>query len=301
MNRAVEIVEVSPRDGLQNEATALNVATKQELIKRAIAMGVKRVEVGSFVHPDYVPQMAGTEEVIIGLPDPDKSDVSYIGLVLNKRGVLRALDTKVTELGVVVVASNEFGLKNQGQTIQQSIDFAKEATAMAKSQGREAQITIAVSWHCPFEGPRDFSKVADMAETLASLEPKEIALADTIGMATPYKVKALCEAVLDRIGDIPLRLHMHDTRATALANIYAAYECGVRIFDTALGGLGGCPFAPGASGNMATEDLLYAFRGDGIKTGIDLEASLEHAGWITEQLNITGRSSLLSAQNDYIG
>ena len=284
MTGKVQIVEVGARDGLQNEKEVIATADKLALISRMIDAGVRRLEVASFVNPKRVPQMADAEEVIAGLPD--RRDVSYIGLCLNKRGVLRAIESRqgnkrgVDEAGCVVVASDTFGMKNQGQTIEDGIRENGEMLRLAKSEGLVAQVTISAAFGCPFEGAVPPERVAMIAEKMAEAGAEEIALADTIGVGVPGQVSALVAQVRAAIGDgIPLRAHFHNTRNTGIANAWAAYEAGVRVLDSSLGGLGGCPFAPKATGNIATEDLLFLLDRSGIDSGVDLDAAVAVNHW----------------------
>jgi hydroxymethylglutaryl-CoA lyase len=278
----VEIVEVGARDGLQNEPEIVSTATKVDLIKAALAAGVRRIEVASFVNPRRVPQMADAEAVVAALPASE--DATYIGLVLNERGAERALLTPVDELGAVAVASDSFGVRNQGQTSEESVAVACEIVAMAKAAGRSGQVTISAAFGCPFEGEIDPARVVEMAAQLAKAGPREIALADTIGVGVPTQVRDLIGRVRAVIGDIPIRGHFHNTRNTGLANAWAALEAGATTLDASLGGLGGCPFAPKATGNIPTEDLLYLLHRSGVETGIDLDAMIEAAHRLSEAM-----------------
>jgi hydroxymethylglutaryl-CoA lyase len=294
----IEIVEVGARDGLQNEAEILPTATKVELITRAIASGVRRIETASFVNPARVPQMADAEAVMAALPDSEM--VSYIGLVLNVRGAQRALETKVHELGAVAIASDSFGIRNQGQSSSESVAIASQIVALAKANGRSGQVTISAAFGCPFEGAVSPDHVVAMAAQLAKAEPREIALADTIGVAVPKQVKDLITRVRAVIGDIPLRAHFHNTRNSGLANAWAACEAGVATLDSSLGGLGGCPFAPKATGNIPTEDLVYLLERSGVATGLDLDRLIEAGQWLT---GIMGRplSAMVTRAGNYTG
>ena len=279
-NCGVEIVEVSPRDGLQNESEILPTSTKLALINRAIDCGFKRIEVASFVNPRRVPQMADAEAVVEALSMDN--GVTYIGLALNERGAERALQTNVHEIGAVVCASDGFAMANQGQTSAQSADVANNIVQMSKAAGKSAQITISTAFGCPFDGPTSQEWVVELAAIIAGSNPREIALADTIGVATPFEVTSLFEKVKAVIGDVPLRAHFHNTRNTGLANAYAAYQAGVRIIDASLGGLGGCPFAPNATGNIPTEDLVYMLLRAGIQTGIDMDKMIASGLWLSD-------------------
>jgi hydroxymethylglutaryl-CoA lyase len=278
--RPVEIVEVGARDGLQNEPEILSTATKVALIQRAIAAGIKRIETASFVNPRRVPQMADAEEVMAALAD--RHDVTYVGLVLNERGAQRALATKVHELGAVAVATDTFAMRNQGQTSDESVEIAKAIVALAHQSGRSGQITISAAFGCPFEGEVDPERVVAMAKEIAKANPREIALADTIGVAVPWQVKSLIGKVRDVIGNIPVRAHFHNTRNTGLANAWAAYEAGVTTLDSSLGGLGGCPFAPKATGNIPTEDLAYLLERSAVPTGLSMDELIDTGVWLTQ-------------------
>jgi hydroxymethylglutaryl-CoA lyase len=287
MRDAVTIVEVSPRDGLQNEAGFVETADKLALIGHLIAFGARRIEVASFVNPRRVPQMADAEAVVAGLPDAP--GVSYIGLCLNERGVQRAIASResggrgLDEAGCVLVATDGFGIANQGQTVSEGIAANTAMIALAKAAGLKAQVTISAAFGCPYEGHVPAERVVDLAARMADAGAEEIALADTIGVGVPAKVGELVGRVYDKIGrEYPLRVHLHDTRGLAPANAWAAYEAGCRTFDSALGGLGGCPFAPGAAGNVGTEELLYLFDRSGVATGIDLAAAVEANRWFAK-------------------
>jgi hydroxymethylglutaryl-CoA lyase len=282
--RAVGIVEVSPRDGLQNEPALVATADKVALIERMIAAGARRLEVASFVNPARVPQMADAEDVIAALPD--RADISYIGLCLNRRGVERAARTRdgnkrgVDEAGCVTVASDAFGRANQNQASAESVAENLAMLALAKAEGLVPQVTIAVAFGCPFEGAVPADRVIAIARRLAEAAPAEIAVADTIGVAVPGQVRDLVGALRELLPKaIRLRAHFHDTRATGIANAWAAWEAGADVLDSSLGGLGGCPFAPGATGNIATEDLVYLLERSGVPTGVDLDAAIDVNRW----------------------
>jgi hydroxymethylglutaryl-CoA lyase len=288
----IEIIEVAPRDGLQNQTKTLEVAQRVALIDRLIVCGARRIEVVSFVNPRRVPQMADPEQVIAGLGK--HQGVIRIGLVLNARGLERALLTPVEEIGVVAVASDAFGVRNQGQTAQASLGMALDVIARAKQAGRRAQVTIATAFGCPFEGVVPISRVVDMARSLAAAEPLEIAFADTIGVGVPAQVKALLSEAAKAVPGMPLRCHFHNTRNTGIANAWAAIESGVRRLDASAGGIGGCPFAPRASGNIATEDLIYMLEQSGLSTTYDLEAFIAFAPWLAEQLDLAQLPAMVS-------
>ena len=278
-NRMVEMVEVGPRDGLQNEATIVSTTDKLALIQRAIDYGVRRIEVTSFVNPKKVPQLADAEELVAMLPH--REDMTYIGLVLNRRGAERAIATgRIDELGAVCVTSDTFGIRNQGQSSDESLTAAIEIVALAKAAGRSGQITIATAFGCPFEGRVAVDRVVEMAKRAADAEPREIALADTIGVGVPAEVSELVGRVREALGDLPVRVHFHNTRGTGIANVWAAVNEGAATVDASLGGLGGCPFAPGAAGNVATEDVVYMLERSGVSTGLTLPGVVDAAGWL---------------------
>lgn len=282
MTRRVEIVEVGPRDGLQNEPTVLGTQMKLELVRRLVEAGVRRLEVASFVSPRKVPQMADADELVRLLPR--HPDVTYVGLVLNRRGFERALAAGCGEIGMAVVASDTFSQRNQGMTTAQSVTQWLDIAAAAHSAGVGAQVTLSAAFGCPFEGEVPPDRVVELARQVAAGHPREIALADTIGAAVPTQVRDLVARVRDAVPDVPLRCHFHNTRNTGLANAYAAVETGVTMLDSSLGGIGGCPFAPAATGNIPTEDLVFMLERMGLPTGLDFERLLEASRWIEMQL-----------------
>ncbi len=280
----IEIVEVGPRDGLQNEPEIVTTRNKLAMIERLVAAGLRRIEVASFVHPKRVPQMADAEAVVAGLPD--RRDVTWIGLVINDRGLDRALACRdangrgVDEIGCVAVASDGFGERNQGMGWAESVEVAKRLMARAKMEGLSAQVTISVCFGDPFDGPVPRERVIEIVRRLAEAGPREIGIADTIGVAVPAGVEELYACAREAVPDIPLRAHFHNTRNTGIANAWAAFQAGARVVDASLGGLGGCPFAPKATGNTASEDIVYLFERSGITTGIELETLIETAQWM---------------------
>jgi hydroxymethylglutaryl-CoA lyase len=283
MADVVTILETGPRDGLQNESGIVATADKIALIERAIGYGATRIEVASFANPKRVPQMADAEDVIAGLPDNRR--VRYTALAMNVRGVERAIAASkngrgIDEVGCVIVATDTFGIANQGQSVAEGIAANRAMIALAQSAGLRAQVTIAASFGCPFEGSVLQDRVLDLAAAMVDVGAEEIGFADTIGVAVPGQVGDMIAAARARLGsDFPLRVHLHDTRGMAPGNAWAAYEAGCCTFDSALGGLGGCPFAPGAAGNVATEELAYLFAHSGIDCGIDLDAALAANVW----------------------
>ena len=272
------MVEVSPRDGLQNESALFTTAQKLELIGRALDAGVRRLEANSFVNPKLVPQMADAEAVAAALPRRD--GVIFIGLVLNKRGALRAMEAGMDELGAVCAASDGFATRNQGMTSDASLAMCCDVVRLARVQGRRAQITISTAFGCPFDGEIDPSRVVEMARTAAAAGPVEVAIADTIGVASPGEVSVLVERVAAAIKPLPVRVHFHNTRNTGLANVWAAVTAGAKTVDASLGGIGGCPFAPRATGNVPTEDVAYMLERSGYRTGLDLDSLIASARWL---------------------
>lgn len=295
-NRRINIVEVGPRDGLQNEKVVFSTEEKADFVGRMIKSGVKRLEVASFVHPKRVPAMADAEALLEMLPELE--DVSYIGLVLNLRGAQRAVKTKAHEIGCVLVASETFGQKNQGQTVEEGHKAVSEILKFSSENGKLSQVTIAAAFGCPYEGEMPASKIIDIVQRVAESDPMEIALADTIGVGVPGQVRDLFGALKEKIPHIALRGHFHNTRNTGIANAYAAIEGGASTLDASLGGIGGCPFAPNATGNIATEDLIYLLNRSSVETGVSLKSLIENTQWIEEKL---GRSvpSLVSKAGDF--
>lgn len=284
----IEMLEVGPRDGLQNEAVALSTADKIKLICQLEAAGARRIEVASFVNPHKVPNMADAEAVIAGLPSNPAG--RRIGLVLNRRGAERALATSIDELGAVVVASDRFGIANQGQDRAASLAVACEIIALARSAGRRAQATIAVAFGCPYEGAVDEDAIVDAARAIAAAGAHEVALADTIGVGVPADVERLLPRVRDAVAPLPVRVHFHDTRGTGIANVWAAIRLGATTVDSSVGGLGGCPFAPGAAGNVATERVAYLLDRSGIASGFDHAQLRQASAWLDERLGRSMRS-----------
>ena len=277
MGRKIQIVEVGPRDGLQNEKTLLDVDQKLEMIARLAAAGARRMEVVSFVNPKRVPQMAGAEEIMAALPHAEGR--SRIGLVLNARGWDRCVEARCDEANVVVCASDGFGIRNQGASTAEQVEALASIVAARKPTDPPISMTVSVAFGCPFEGEVPEARVLEIVKAAAELKVAEIALADTIGVADPWLVRRRVEATRKLIGDIPLRLHFHDTRNTGLANAFAGVEAGVDILDASVGGLGGCPFAPNATGNIGTEDLVYMLERAGFETTYDLGALIEIGNW----------------------
>jgi hydroxymethylglutaryl-CoA lyase len=299
VSRPITIVEVGPRDGLQNEKAILEPAVRAELVHRLEAAGARRIEAVSFVHPKYVPQMAGAEEVMAALPHA--AGRSRIGLVLNGKGYDRALGTAVDEVNVAMSATDGFGLKNQGLSVDQQVHMLADIIAgRANAAGQPGatpslSATLSCVWGCPFDGEVSAEQVADLVGRIAELGVGEIALADTIGAGDPWAVTKKVEAARAAAPDAVLRLHFHDTRNTGLANAFAGIEGGVSVLDASVGGIGGCPFAPGATGNIATEDLVYMLERAGYSTGHDLDALINTARWIGEKIGRPAPSALSRA------
>ncbi len=278
----VAIVEVGPRDGLQSEPEVLSTDVKLDFIQHAIDAGIRRMEVASFVHPKRVPQMADAEALIERLPDVD--GVSYIGLVMNERGLDRALDTKVNEVGMVVVASDTYNRKNQGVSTAESVAAWHAIGQRAKANGRRASVLISSAFGCPYEGEIALSRVEDLAKQVLETEPDELAVADSIGVGVPAQVTEMLGRLRELAGETPLRCHFHNTRNTGLANAQAAVAAGVTFLDASIGGIGGCPFAPAATGNIPTDDLLYLLDRSGVETGVSLDKIIEASEWLEAQL-----------------
>lgn len=289
----IEIVDVGPRDGLQSQPVHIDTATKLEFIERLVKAGVRRMEAVSFVNPKRVPQMADAEEVIRGLPrDPV---LRFIGLVLNERGFERAAVAGLREINTVVVATETFSQRNQGMAVAEILSSVANIARESRRAGIFCGVTVSAAFGCPYEGLVDQGRVVAIVKELAGHGVDEIGLADTIGVAVPSEVESMIRAVNEVRREIPLRLHFHDTRNTAVANVAAAARAGVRIFDASCGGVGGCPFAPGATGNVATEDLLYLFNRSGLSTGVSIEGIIDTTHWLEGPLGARLPASLSRA------
>ena len=290
----VEICEVSPRDGLQNEDVLISTDDKVELVQRAIRAGARRIEVTSFVHPGKVPQMADAEDVMARVPRT--ADVRYAGLVMNARGLDRALAAGVDEINVVVVATDTFCQRNQGMSTQEAVDMAAQLVAAGRAAGVGTTVTIGASFGCPFEGEVPIYRLREVLARTVAAGPDEIALADTIGVAVPSEITQRLALAAELAGpDVRLRLHLHDTRHTGVANAVAAVAAGVQVLDASIGGTGGCPFAPNATGNVATEDLVYLFDRMGVTTGMDAKVLAQTVSWLEERLGKQLPGALLRA------
>lgn len=294
MSRKISIVEVGPRDGLQNDPVLLPTQVKLEFIDRLIAAGVKRMEAASFVNPKLVPAMADSIEIMARVPR-DKG-VSYIGLALNERGMRAAIEAQCDEINFVMVASEGFGKANQNATPLETADLLDRIAILAHDAGIPLSATISVAFGDPFDGEVDPAILGELAARAAAAGAVEIALGDTIGVATPWQVTKAVDIVREAAPDLTVRLHFHNTRNTAIANVYAAIEAGVSVIDASAGGIGGCPFAPRATGNVATEDVVYMLERAGFDTGIDLDAMIATARWLeTEALKHPIASALAKA------
>lgn len=281
--RRVTVVEVGPRDGLQNEAAQVAPADKIAFVDRLSAAGFSTIEAGAFVSPTWVPQMADTAQVFAGITR--RPGTRYAALVPNLAGLERAHEAGVTDVAVFAAASETFSQKNINQTIAGSLDVYRAVCARALSIGMRVRAYVSTAFGCPFEGDVPASKVADVSAALVEMGADEVAVSDTIGIAHPGQVPHVVGAVADRVPLQQIALHFHDTRGTALANVLASLELGVTTYDASAGGLGGCPYAPGATGNLATEDLIYMLNGLGIETGIDLDAVIDASRFIESKVN----------------
>ena len=293
MSRTIEIVEVGPRDGLQSEPGVMPTAAKVEFIERLIDAGLRRLEVTSFVNPKKVPQMADAEQVLAGLNK--RPDVRYVGLVLNQKGFERAVAAGCNEIGMAVVASDTFNRRNQGVGTEESIAAWLEIAKAAHAAGVRPQVTVSAAFGCPFEGEIAVDRVIEVAKRVAEANPYEVAFADTIGVGVPSQVTEILGRAREALPGVRLRAHFHNTRNTGLANAYAAVEAGVSALDSSAGGIGGCPFAPAATGNIPTEDLVYMLQRMGVSTGIDLDKLLATGEWLQQTLGRNVPGMLLKA------
>ena len=282
VSKSISIIEVGPRDGLQSEPKVLSTEIKLDFINRAIDAGIRRMEVTSFVHPKRVPQMADAEAVVRGLPQRD--DFTAIGLVLNKRGFERARDVGIDEIGMAVIATETYNQRNNGASTQESIDAWLEMSREAKQAGMRANVMVSSAFGCPFEGEVPLQRVLDIVSQIMEGDPVELGFADSIGVGVPNQVTDMVGAVKDLFPNVPLRFHFHNTRNTGLANAQAAVTAGVDSLDASIAGIGGCPFAPAATGNIPTDDLLYMLDRSGVTTGVALDKIIETSLWLEEQL-----------------
>lgn len=283
MHMTMQIVEVGPRDGLQNEKRVLNTETKVAYIEKLVAAGITRVEAVSFAHPARVPQMADAEAVMEALPR--LNDVSYIGLVMNERGAQRAVKARVDEANVIIVSTDTFSQRNQGMTTQGSIRAAERTIELLKNAGVKVSVSIGATFGCPFEGEVSVDQIAEIVSSITKFDIDELGLADTIGVAVPANLRQVVSRVRD-LTDVPLRMHLHNTRNNGYANALAALDLGVGTLDSSSAGIGGCPFAPAATGNIATEDLVYQAVRSGFDPGLDFLKLLDASMFITNALGI---------------
>lgn len=271
--RRIRIVEVGPRDGLQNESALVPTAEKAAFVDRLAEAGHSTIEVSAFVSPKWVPQMADAADVFARIAR--RPGVRYTALVPNLQGLARARDARADEVAVFPAASETFSRRNLNQTIDEALTQARQVCDSAAKSGLPVRAYLSTSFGCPFEGEVDPARVAELTARLVDCGAYEIALSDTIGIAHPRQVSDLLGTVTRKVPVSKLALHFHDTRGTALVNVYAGLEAGVAVFDASAGGLGGCPYAPGATGNLATEDLVYLLDGLGISSGVRLEGVAE--------------------------
>ncbi len=288
--RDVRLIEVGPRDGLQNESEILEVGQKVEMIERLAEAGHTDIEVGSFVHPKWVPQMAETEEVVRRLDRDD--DVRYWGLVPNARGLERALEVDLEHVATFLSASESHNQKNVNQSVGESLEGLKSVLRTAGAEGCTVRAYVSTAFGCPYEGDVDFDRVLEIGETLLEFGADTISLGDTIGAATPPQVRRASERALETFGVDRVALHLHDTQGMALTNAFAGYEAGIRHFDASVGATGGCPYAPGAAGNVGTEEMIHLFDSMDVATGVALERILDASAWIEEATPIAIRSDL---------
>ena len=278
-----EIIDVTPRDGLQNETVIFSIEEKLQLISRSIETGISRIEVASFVNPKKVPQMFDTDALITNLPPKQNENVKFVGLALNEVGFNRAVDSGLDVVNYVVIASDTFSVRNQGATTSENLNILEKVCADSEDRIKVAT-TIGASFGCPFEGEISINYLLAIIDKIAKIGLKEVCLADTIGVATPKDVKTKLRAINSSFPHLKIRLHLHNTRNTGMANAWVGLEEGVVGLESSFGGAGGCPFAPGATGNIPTEDLIYMLDRSGIKTGISLEKSIQAANWLEKQL-----------------
>ena len=274
--RRITICDVGPRDGLQNQPVTLGPAVRAELVDLLAAAGVPRIEAVSFVSPKHVPQMAGAEDVVAALERRD--GVVYAGLAVNERGYDRLRETALDEVHYSFAATEEFNQRNANASVEEGVAGAQRIVERAKADGIRSTVTIGVAFGCPFEGAVDPGRVTELASRVVGFGTDEIVLADTVGVGVPRQVGDLVGRAV-ALGS-PVGIHLHNTRNTGFANAYAALEAGATVFDASIGGIGGCPFAPRATGNIATEDIVYLFHGEGVETGIDLDALIGVATWL---------------------
>lgn len=291
----IQICEVGPRDGIQNEKKILTTEQKVQMISKLIDAGIKKFEAVSFVNPKVVPQMADAEEVMKLVPKV--KGVTYAGLVLSRSGLERALETSVDALHVVTATSDEFNLKNSRRTVDQAVEELTKVAEEGVASGKKVAAVLATAFGCPFEGNVPIERVIKAAEAFLQAGATELTLADTTGMANPAQVADVVKTVKNHFGDVDLGLHFHNTRGLGLANALAGYQAGVTRFDSSVAGLGGCPFAPKAVGNVCTEDMVHMFEQMGLDTGTDLDKLIETALWMEKQMGRTLDGMMMKAVN----
>lgn len=287
--KKVTIVEMALRDGLQNEKIVLPMDTRLEILKRLLEIGSRRIEVGAFVSPQWVPQMAGSMEITQAAMKMQKDKKTPKGtefsvLVPNEKGMMMAIESGVKEVAIFAAASESFSKKNINCSIDESFERFKPVMALAKKHKIKVRGYLSTCFGCPFEGKVSEAKVVQLAKRLHQLGCYEISIGDTIGVANPAQVQSVFKKLKKAVPVKKLAAHFHDTRGTAIANILEAYQLGVTVFDASMGGLGGCPYAPGAAGNVSTEDVAYMFQGMGVKTGLDIEKMVSIYPWLTEKI-----------------
>lgn len=279
----ITICEVGPRDGLQNEKKYLSLETKVEMISRLIESGIKKIEAVSFVNPKVVPQMANAEELMDMVPKD--RDVSYAGLVLNYSGLQRALDTPIDALHIVTATSDEFNMKNARKTVEQSVEELVKVIKEGSQSNRSINGILGTAFGCPFAGEVPVERILHVADEFVKAGASEITLADTTGLANPFQITNVVNRFKEHFGDdITLGLHLHNTRGLGIANVFAGYQAGIRHFDSSIAGIGGCPFAPEAVGNICTEDTVNMFKNMGVETTINLDSLIETSRWLEEEL-----------------
>lgn len=289
MNDEIRIFEVGPRDGLQNEDQIVDNADRVAMIEKLVEAGIRDVEIGSFVHPDWVPQMEGTGEVAEMIER--REDVRYWALVPNVKGLQRAIDAGIDHVAVFMSATEAHNQQNLNRSVVESLEALEETTRLARDHQMTIRAYVSTAFGCPYEGDVDFDRVLEIGERLLEMGADHISLGDTIGVGSPPEIRRGCRRALDEFGRDRVALHLHDTQGLALANALVAYREGIRLFDGAVGGMGGCPYAPGAAGNVATEDLINLFEGLEVATGVDLDALCRTSRWLERQLgfSIAGR------------
>ncbi|WP_413289126.1 hydroxymethylglutaryl-CoA lyase [Bdellovibrio sp. HCB337] len=290
--KKVTIVEMGLRDGLQNEKVVLSTQARLEILQKLLDIGARRIEIGAFVSPQWVPQMAGSAEVTKAALELQKSKkipkgTEFSVLVPNEKGMLMAIESGIKEVAIFAAASESFSKKNINCTIEESFERFKPVMALAKKHKIKVRGYLSTCFGCPFEGKVSEAKVIQLAKRLHQIGCYEISIGDTIGVADPMQVERIFKKLKKVVPVKKLAAHFHDTRGTALANILEAYQLGVRVFDASVGGLGGCPYAPGAAGNVSTEDVAYMFHGMGVKTGLDIEKMVAMNPWLTEKIQHT--------------